>query len=298
MSELRLGLVGCGRIGEHGYVAAMRRARDVRLAGLADPELDRCAALAATVPRYPDASELVAAGGIDAVVVASPAANHLEGARLAAADGLAVLVDKPPAESSEQVVEMGDLSPAPVFGFNRRFERGIARLGRRVPAEGDLDLEIALHHRAGSWGSYQVSDDALLTLGPHLIDLARWLTRSEIERVRTLELTPSLARLELSLPRGRALISCGTDSGPEDLITIRGDRRSLVYSWGGYLRRGLRLARRPFGAGSLVGSLALQLEAFVAELRGRAEGLLANTGDALAVMLTIEAARRSAAQGE
>ncbi|MFL5945308.1 MAG: hypothetical protein ACJ74D_07910 [Gaiellaceae bacterium] len=36
MSELRLGLIGCGLIAERGYLPALRRARGVRLVAVAD----------------------------------------------------------------------------------------------------------------------------------------------------------------------------------------------------------------------------------------------------------------------
>ena len=44
---------------------------------------------------------------------------------------------------------MAALDPAPWIGFNRRFEPGLARLRSKVPAKGELDLSIELHHPPG-----------------------------------------------------------------------------------------------------------------------------------------------------
>src|SRR5438128_7459938 len=94
---VRVGLVGCGRIAERGYLPALKRTRGVSLAAVADPVIERCHALAPGVASYRDPAALVRAGGIDALVVASPPAKHVDHARLGAEAGLAVLVEKPPA---------------------------------------------------------------------------------------------------------------------------------------------------------------------------------------------------------
>jgi predicted dehydrogenase len=294
VATLGVGLIGCGRLAERGYVNAIRRARGVRLVAVADVEQGRCRDLEAGVPVYADAASLIAAGAAEAAVVATPAARHLEAARLASAAEMPALIEKPPAVSAAEAATMAELDPPPSFGFNRRFEPGIASLRDRVPASGEFELAIALHHDRGSWDSYVVSDDALLKLGPHLIDLARWLTDSEIAEVRTLELDATRATLELSLGRGRAWISCSTDSRPLDRIEVRqGDRPLASYVAGGFLRRGMRRLRRPLGAGALVRSLALQLEAFASLARGERVDGLGTAEDGIAVMRVIEAARGS-----
>jgi myo-inositol 2-dehydrogenase/D-chiro-inositol 1-dehydrogenase len=298
MDQLGVGLIGCGRLAERGYVEAIRRARGVRLVALADPDETRRVRLANGVPTYADAEGLIGAGAAEAVILATPAAAHLEDATLASAAGLPALVEKPPAANADDAAAMAALDRPPAFGFNRRFEPGIARLCERVPSSGELEIAIALHHTRGSWDSYEVSDDALLTLGPHLIDLALWLSGSAIEQVRALELDPNRAELELSLGRGRARISCSSDSSPIDVVEVRGgERMHAAYSAGGRLRRGLRRLRRPIGAGALIRSLALQLEAFACAALGRGTGELATAEDGLAVMRAIEAARHSAGSG-
>ena len=95
--ELRIGLVGCGRLAERAYVAAADMADGIALTGVADQDLARCAAAAPGVPAFGTAEDLVAAGAVDALVVATPAGAHLAVAQVADAAGLPCLVEKPPA---------------------------------------------------------------------------------------------------------------------------------------------------------------------------------------------------------
>lgn len=290
-SELRVGLVGCGRVAERGHVPALRRAKGLRLAAVADPELSRCAKLAPELPRYESAADLIADGAVDALVLATPAAAHLADARLAAEAGLPALVEKPPAATAEEAAAMAALDPAPWIGFNRRFEPGLARLRSKVPAEGGLDLSIELHHPTGSWGSYVVSDDTLAASGTHLIDLARWLTRSEIERVEQADVEPTRARADLVLARGRASISCMSGARHRDRVEVRQAEDLVVaYRADGPIRRILGRLARPT-ATALVALQAAELGEFASAARGGHAPSLATAADGLAVMSAMEAIR-------
>ena len=81
LRTLRVGLVGCGRLAERGYVPALKLAQGITLAALADPVLSRCDTVAPGVPAYTSAAALLAAAEVDAVVLATPAAAHLAEAR-------------------------------------------------------------------------------------------------------------------------------------------------------------------------------------------------------------------------
>src|SRR5947207_8154917 len=70
---LRLGLVGCGRLAERGYVPAAELADGVRLAAVADPVAERCERVAPGLPRFASAAELLNAHAADLVVLATPA---------------------------------------------------------------------------------------------------------------------------------------------------------------------------------------------------------------------------------
>ncbi len=97
------------------------------------------------------------------------------------------------------------------MGFNRRFDPGAAAVRAAVPADGDVELRLEIGYRRAGWGAYHVRDDALLDLGPHLIDWARWITGSEVTDVACAECTPDRAALDLTLGRGRATLRAATD---------------------------------------------------------------------------------------
>ncbi|MGH7266824.1 MAG: Gfo/Idh/MocA family oxidoreductase, partial [Candidatus Rokuibacteriota bacterium] len=78
--DLRIGLVGCGRLAEVGYVQALDAAHGVQLIAVAEPDpvrRTRVAALAGGVPEFPDAAALLRGLPVDALVLATPAAAHL-----------------------------------------------------------------------------------------------------------------------------------------------------------------------------------------------------------------------------
>src|SRR5687768_16265975 len=105
-------------LAERGYLPAIERASGVRLAAVADRVPSRCAELAPGVPAYPSASELLAAAEVDGLVVATPAAAHLEDARAAAAAGIPTLVEKPPAANAGEAAALAEVRPLPRVGFN------------------------------------------------------------------------------------------------------------------------------------------------------------------------------------
>ncbi len=173
---------------------------------------------------------------------------------------------------------------------------GFALLGEL--GEG-VDLVLELRYRRASWGAHTVGDEALLDLGPHLVDLTRWLTGDEVIGVRAAALSHERAELELELEHGRATLRCAADRPHRELVEARGDDGHLLarHSEGG-LVAGLR--GRLAGRGEphpLVASLTTQLEAFARAARGEPEPMLATAADGHAVMAVIDAARACAAGG-
>ena len=101
-SDVRIGLIGCGRVAEFGYLPAFRQARGVVLVGIADVNPSRCRALAPGVPAYGNIQSLIQAGGLDAIVISVPTRFHLEYARCAAEAGFPSLVEKPPGANVQE----------------------------------------------------------------------------------------------------------------------------------------------------------------------------------------------------
>ncbi len=297
-APLAVGLVGCGRLAEAGYVPAPHAARGVRLVAVADPDPSRRAQVArlAGVGGFPGAPALVEGAAVDAVVLATPAPAHVADARLATDAGLAVLVEKPPAPDGAGAAALAALDPAPWIGFNRRFDPGMEALRDGVPAEGRLELLVELRYRRRSWGAHANGDDALLDLGPHLADLARWICGNEATAVDRATVAHDHAEVHLDLAQARATLRAAADRPHLERVEVRGEGGTVLarHRRGGLIAgvRG-RLAPRG-GPHPLVGSLAVQLEAFALAARGGPAPSLGTAADGVAAMAVLGAARASA----
>jgi predicted dehydrogenase len=307
---VRLGIAGCGRITERGYIPAALSTPGVEIVAFTDPDqerLERCLSAweaEGEAEGFDGIASLLERASIDLLVVAAPAATHLPLAEAAAAVGVRLLVEKPPAADLEGAQRLAALDPEPHVAFNRRFLQG-TELRDAVPAEGWLELDLELRFQREGWGAHEARDEALLDAGVHLIDLACHLSAAAPVAVRRAEISPERAQFELELSRGRARISCATDRRYRELVEVsdRGGKllgRSVL----GQVRG--RLASLRGAPDPLVLSLSRQLAA----LRDPAPGFvlgtdipvqgrtpLATAADGATVMAVVEAARRSAELG-
>jgi predicted dehydrogenase len=188
---------------------------------VADRDTRRCAQVAPDLPAFPSAAELVTGCQLDAMIVATPPADHVQSARVAAGAGLPCLVEKPPAGDAAGARELAALEPAPWIGFNRRFEPALGELRSRLPPAERIRLVLEFGYDRTAWGARDGSADALLDVGVHLVDLARWLTGSNVVGVRAHRIEELEAELELELDRGTASISCGVDRSYRERVDVR-----------------------------------------------------------------------------
>ncbi|MGI8461776.1 MAG: Gfo/Idh/MocA family protein [Solirubrobacterales bacterium] len=298
-TPVRIAIAGCGRISEIGYVPALKHVGETELCALSDPNQRRREQLAsaagpAAPPTFSSVAEMFGEVLPDVLVVASPPQLHVEHAELAAEAGVPALVEKPPGRGTEEAKRLTRLSQPAWIGFNRRFShlRTVADL---VPERGALSLTLRISYRRASWRAHEVEDDALDDLGPHLADLAACLFGGRLSEARASSVSPEHAEVEFRGERGRALLLCETDSAWREKVEVRdAQERILARSVHGGLGRnlGLRLRR---GEHPLVISLARQLRAVVAAVRGDGDSGLATADDGVAAMRALDAARRSAA---
>lgn len=292
-APLRLGVVGCGRIVERGYLQAAAASSLVEIVAVADLDLGRRerVSAAAGAAACADADHLLD-HGVQALVVAVPATSHAAIVQRAAAAGIPSLVEKPPALAFADAAAMAALVPPPSFAFNRRFLQG-REMAASIPAEGWLEFDLELSFRQRDWGAHVCDDDALLDAGVHLIDLAAFLSSSQPIAVRSAVVRRHAAELELELGRARARIRCATDRGYLERMEVR-DRSGRVVA-SSRIDRVRATARRLLGRPDpLVGSLQLQLDRFADRVGGGNPGPLASASDAVSVMSVVEACRRSA----
>jgi predicted dehydrogenase len=301
MKALRLGLAGCGRLAESGYLPALRSLDELRLVAVADPDRERRERLGALAASHAGGAiarhagvEAMLEGGIDVLVLATPAQHHLADARLAAGANVATLVEKPPAPDGDRAAELAGLDGIWI-GFNRRFALA-PELPERLRAASELELELELRYRRASWRAHVVRDEVLVDLAPHLVDLAAWLSGRRAAVVRAARAGAERCELELEDARGRAIVRCASDRSHLELIRARGAGRRLVrHVQGGTARNAL--ARLRAGEHPLVASLREQLRAFAAAAQGDDPGPLATAADGEHVMRVIDAARESVRGG-
>jgi predicted dehydrogenase len=294
IAPLDVAIAGCGRITEVGYLPALAHIPTVRLVGIADPDGDRCARLAPGVPAYPDLEGLLEAQHPELLVIAAPASTHLPLAREAAEVGVRSLVEKPPARTLADAVALAALDPAPLLGFNRRFDPNLAALRTRVreSGRGPLRLALELSISPGAWGAYTAGDGPLLNLAPHLVDLAIWISEQAPQRVRSVEAGEDDEWFEIEWDGGRADVHVSHASGWRESVDVRDERGRVGRVAVGGLRR--RVASRMRGAGSpLPATLGAQLTAVARQHRGMPDDRLALAVEGILVMAVLDGVLRS-----
>ncbi|MDF2058427.1 Gfo/Idh/MocA family oxidoreductase [Priestia megaterium] len=128
MKEVRIGLVGAGRMGSfHGRTVA-RKIYGAKLNAIADPvsgAAERLAKELGVSKAYTDPKEMFQDPHIDAVVIAAPARSHADLVVAAANAGKAVFCEKPMAitlEEADKAILAAEAANVPLqVGFNRRF---------------------------------------------------------------------------------------------------------------------------------------------------------------------------------
>jgi len=161
------------------------------------------------------------------------------------------------------------------------------------------ELELEIRYRRRSWRAHEVRDDALLDLGPHLVDLALVGLQASEASVQAASSSPERAELVLAAGERRARIRCATDRPYAERLTARDAEGGVLASShrGGALRNAL--LRMPGAEHPLLSSLRDQVVAFAAVVAGRPAAMpamLATAADGARTMRLIDAALHTAAR--
>ena len=197
---LALGVVGCGRVIRLRHGQALRRVPGLRVVAVADP-LDGPRRDAARVfggaEEYADHRELLAAPGLDAVAVCTPADAHTEIVLSALDAGKHVFVEKPLclARSDAEIIRrrVSESGLTLMVGFNMRHhplaqeaatQIAAGALGEVVALQSAFTSSFDYRHEAKPWRLVRErGGSALIEMGAHHFDLWRMLLGDEIDEV-------------------------------------------------------------------------------------------------------------------
>lgn len=184
MTATKIGLVGYGSGGRIFHAPLIAAAAGVEFAGVVTRSDERRAELARTYPdvRAYDSIADLAAAGVDAVTISTPAATHASLAREAIALGIPVVVDKPfalDAEAAREVATLAQQAGVLLSVYqNRRYDSDLLTLQRLI-GEGALGEVRRFESRFERWSPDRQPPAAgggtLLDFGAHLIDQAHLL---------------------------------------------------------------------------------------------------------------------------
>ena len=243
MSELRFGLIGLGHWGPNYARLLNGVVRNARLVACADLQQDRLQAVARLYPGvrlFANHEELLAAGDLDAVIVATRATDHQRVVEDSLEAGVHVLVEKPLAHTSEACESMircaertgRHLMVGHTFLFNRAVQ-----LIKRYIEEVELGSLRYFSFRRTGLGPIRQDVNALWDLAPHDLSMLRyWLGADPVEVTARGQsyLRPGIEDvvfLTLRYPTG---ILAGVqvswlDPIKDRRVTIVGDRKMVVY---------------------------------------------------------------------
>lgn len=184
--SVRLGLAGAGLVGKR-HAAAIAATPDAQLVAIAEPSDDGPALAAENgATHFSDMSRMVAAGGIEGVIIATPNNLHAEQTMIAIEADLPALVEKPFASTTkeaETVVKAAQSHGVPILtGHHRRYNPIVAKgvdmirdgaLGRIVSVQSSTWLKKPDDYFAPEWRRAAGGGPVLVNL-IHDVDLLRY----------------------------------------------------------------------------------------------------------------------------
>ncbi len=194
----RVGIVGCGAMGiEHAE--ALANTRTVQLVAVSDRDPSRAAALGRrfAVAAETSVESLVSQHDLDGVIVATPTMDHVASARLAAAAGKHVLLEKPAALTLDDLASIesacDDAGVTLMIGQTMRFDEVVGS-AHAACADGAIGNPVYVNWVSntsrrwpGGWRGWQtnaaLSGGMALHLAIHSIDLALWILGNVPEQV-------------------------------------------------------------------------------------------------------------------
>jgi myo-inositol 2-dehydrogenase / D-chiro-inositol 1-dehydrogenase len=191
-----IGIIGAGVMGaDHARLIAGQVA-GAHLVAVSDADEGRAQAIAkrhSARRHYADGNTLIADSEVDAVVVASPDATHIEYTLTCLKAGKPLLCEKPLAPTAAEALraieaEVKGGKRLIQVGYMRRFDPAYAEM-RDTLTSGALGRAVMFHcaHRNVSAPDWFTPENSITNSGVHEIDIVRWLVDDEIFAVRAIK---------------------------------------------------------------------------------------------------------------
>ena len=185
---VRVAVIGAGAWGIN-HVRAFARSKGAQLNLVCDPSdacRERARALAPHARLGKDLHEALAADDVDAMVLATPAKQHAEHARLALQAGKHVFVEKPLAlntADAQAVVALADARHLTLMvGHLMLYHPAVDRL-KTLISIGELGRIFYVYSLRVNLGRVRQDENALWSLAPHDVSMISYLLDDEPESV-------------------------------------------------------------------------------------------------------------------
>ncbi|HWI38422.1 MAG TPA: Gfo/Idh/MocA family oxidoreductase [Burkholderiales bacterium] len=293
MSDPTIAVIGCGAVAEAFYVPALRKRPGLaRSLVLVDPDRSRAEALRERLGAREALTDYRAAlGRIAGALVLTPHHLHVPITLELARHGVAVLCEKPLAETPAEVdaiVEASRAHRAPVMVNQTRRLFPAAREVKRLIGAGALGELREIHFELGAPFDWPAATPAyfhggrgvLFDTGVHVVDLVCWWLGGEPKLVDYADDarggTEAVARVKLALRGVEAHIHLSWLTKLRNAYRIAGAKATIeggAYDWASFTLAGRKVhaSRAWQGYEDFVGGL---LDNFVQVIAGRAEPLV------------------------
>ena len=204
VQHFTIGIVGLGGVAQ-AHLQAIDLLKQVRVVAVCDVQFEQAQAIAAhyKAKPYSDYHQLIADGGLDLLLVLTPASTHRAIVEAAAAAGLPVFCEKPIAvtlDDAKAMVSSCERANINLFyGASYRYLPAIAKAKHLIDAGTIGSVQLMTEQLIGGNGLQQYRELSpihyplggpggpgmgLVDHGVHLIDIFSWFADSDIVRVQ------------------------------------------------------------------------------------------------------------------
>jgi myo-inositol 2-dehydrogenase / D-chiro-inositol 1-dehydrogenase len=189
-SEIRVGLIGCGRAAELIYLPILTKINNIKVSAVVDPIDSRRKFFSSRINNCLEYETINSDffEKIDAGIIITPPESHVSIASELLKNNKYVLVEKPLSLSMEGIKELIDTASSSraelMMGFNHRYWQPVMRLKESlIHVEKINSVKIVFASNYSIWNPISFISDPLDDLAPHFFDLVRFIFNREIRSV-------------------------------------------------------------------------------------------------------------------